>query len=98
MRLTLITVGKPRSKATRALIKEYGDRLTKYGRFEHIIVSDRQKGELSQIRKQQSEALLQAVPSRAKIIVLDERGETWTSEALSEHMAKDALHGYSHWA
>jgi len=98
MRLTLITIGKPRSKATRALIKEYGERLSRYGRFEHVIVSDRQKGDVAQIRKQQSDALLQAVPARAKIIVLDERGETWTSEALAEHMANDALHGHSHWA
>lgn len=98
MRLTLITIGKPRSKATRSLIKEYGERLAKYGRFEHVIVPDRQKGDLSQIRKQQSDALLHAVPSRARIIVLDERGEAWTSERLSDHMAKDALHGHSHWA
>lgn len=98
MRLTLITIGKPRSKATRALIKEYGERLTRYGRFEHVMLSDRQKGDVAQIRKQQSDALLQAVPSRAKIVVLDERGETWTSEALADHMAHDALHGDSHWA
>lgn len=98
MRLTLITIGKPRSKATRALIKEYGERLSRYGRFEHVIVSDRQKGDVAQIRKQQSDALLRAVPACAKIIVLDERGETWTSEALAEHMANDALHGHSHWA
>lgn len=98
MRLTLITIGKPRSQATRTLIQEYGERLMRYGRFEHVIVSDRQKGDLSQIRKQQSEALLQAVPSRAKIIVLDERGETWTSEKLAQRMEDDALHGHSHWA
>lgn len=98
MHLTLITIGRPRSKATRTLIDEYGKRLSRYGRFEHIIVSDLQKGDAQRVREQQSEALLDAVPSRAKIIALDERGETWTSEQLSKRMAHDALHGHSHWA
>lgn len=98
MRLTLLTIGKPRSKATRSLIQEYGDRLGRYGRFKHVVISDRQKGSVAEVRKQQSEALLQAVPNRAKIVVLDERGQTWTSEDLAENMAKDALHGQSHWA
>lgn len=98
MHLTLITIGRPRSKATRALIDEYGKRLSRYGRFEHIIVSDRQKGDAQRVRQQQSDALIDAVPGRAKIVALDERGETWTSEQLSKRMANDALHGQSHWA
>lgn len=98
MRLTLITIGRPRNKAVRALIEQYAQRLTHYARFEHLTLPDTQKGNRDSVRKQQSDALLQAVPSRAKIVILDERGEAWTSENLAQRIQKDALHGDSHWA
>lgn len=98
MQLTLVTIGRPRSKATRTLIEEYSERLQHYVRFQHIVLSDRQKGSVDAIRAQQSDALLHAVPPRAKIVVLDERGHAWSSEVLAKQMANDALYGDSHWA
>ncbi len=98
MQLTLITIGQPRSKATRSLINEYSERLQHYARFSHVMLPDRQKGSLDDIRAQQSGALLAAVPNRAKIVVLDERGAAWSSTKLASLMEQDALYGESHWA
>lgn len=98
MRLTLITVGKTRVKAVRALIDEYTTRLGRYTRFEHVVVPDSQKGDRDAVRKAQSALLLAAVPSRAKVVVLDERGHAWTSDQLAKAIEKDQLHGESHWA
>lgn len=98
MQLTLITIGRTRVKPVRALIEGYCDRLSHYARFKHVVVPDGQKGTRDSVRAQQSQALLQAVPSRAKIVILDERGRSWTSEALAKQIDRDALHGDSHWA
>lgn len=98
MQLTLITIGRTRVKPVRALIESYGERLAHYTRFKHVVVPDGQKGTRDSVRAQQSQALLQAVPTRAKIVILDERGRSWTSEALAKSIDHDALHGDSHWA
>lgn len=98
MRLTLVTIGRSREKSVRALIENYTQRLGHYARFEHVVVPDGHKGDRDSVRAQQSKALLAAVPSRAKIVILDERGRSWTSDALAKQIDRDALHGDSHWA
>ena len=98
MRLTLVTIGRPKNKAVQSLLTEYATRLKRYTRWEHIIVPDGQKGDRDAIRRAQSDALTNAVPRGAKVIVLDERGNNWTSSALAKAIEKDQLHGDSHWA
>lgn len=98
MRLTLITIGRPRDRHLRALLEGYLERIGRYARVEHIHLPDAHRGDRDAVRRQQSQALLQAVPNRAKTIILDERGRAWTSEDLAKRIEFDALHGDSHWA
>lgn len=98
MRLTLVTIGRPKNKAVQSLITEYTTRLKRYCRFEHVVVSEGQRGDRDAIRRAQSDALLQAIPKGARLVVLDERGKAWTSDALARAIEHDQLHGDSHWA
>lgn len=98
MRLTLVTIGKPKNKAVQSLITEYTTRLKRYTRFEHIVVPDGHKGDRDAIRRAQSDALLAAIPKSSRVVVLDERGKAWTSDGLARAIEKDQLHGESHWA
>lgn len=98
MRFTLLSVGKTTSKPCKALVRDYLGRLERSGRVEHRVVSDQQRGTDDEVRQEQSRLLLEAAPARAKLIVLDERGEDFTSRQLSRRIEHDMLHGDSHWA
>lgn len=98
MRFTLLSVGKPSSKPCKALLREYLGRLERSGRVQHRFVSDQQRGSDEEIKAEQSRLLLGAVPSRARLVVLDERGAQLTSRRLAKQIENDMLHGDSHWA
>lgn len=98
MRLTLVTIGRPKSKDIQSLITEYMTRIKRYTRFDHVVVPEGQRGDRDAVRRAQSEALIQAIPKGARVVVLDERGKAWTSSDLARAIERDQLHGDSHWA
>lgn len=85
MRLHLITVGEPKLAYAKAGWQEYYKRLRRYHKLQvsHITAKD-------QIR--QSTAILKAA-HKAPLILLDPRGQQWTSEGLSLFLDQQAVHG-----
>ena len=80
MRYRVVAVGRVRDAALRAACDEYLDRLKRYTRVEE--------------REARNEArMLEAVPEDARLVVLSERGEQWTSAQLAEWTARWEMDG-----
>lgn len=85
MRLHLITVGEPKLKYAQAGWDEYEKRLRRY----HKLTVSRVGGKT---QAAESEAVLRAA-GKAPLVLLDPRGEQWTSEGLSAWLDAQALGG-----
>ncbi|ABF45936.1 23S rRNA (pseudouridine-1915-N(3)-) methyltransferase [Deinococcus geothermalis DSM 11300] len=85
MRLHLITVGEPKLAYARAGWDEYEKRLRRYHKVQVTRVGGRTGA-------QASEAIARAA-GRAPLILLDPRGEQFTSESLSAYLDAQALDG-----
>lgn len=94
MRLTICAIGRLRKNDPRALlINDYVERIKKSGPaigFKEISLQELdpargQTGKNAQTRE--SQAILEAIPDGAHTILLDERGQNFTSEGLANHLA-----------
>ncbi|QDG74593.1 23S rRNA (pseudouridine(1915)-N(3))-methyltransferase RlmH [Labrenzia sp. PHM005] len=89
MRFSLICIGRMKAGADKDLFDRYLDRARKAGRA--LGITDVAITELPESRGQRAEdrkadeakAILQALPSGAKLVVLDENGKNLTSPAFS---------------
>lgn len=91
MKLTLLMVGRTSDAHLDALIGEYVKRLGHYLPFAlHVIPELRQTKHLTaeQQKTQEGELILRAVPAGADLILLDERGQQYTSLEFAAHMQK----------
>ena len=79
MKLRVISIGKFSLKALSPLCADYTHRIKKYSNFEWIVVKS--AAEIS--RK---------INSGDYTVVLDERGEEWSSKELADWFAKQQLH------
>ena len=85
MRLHLITVGEPKLAYAKAGWAEYVKRLGRY----HKLQVTRVRG-----RDQQTEsAAILAAAGKAPLVLLDPRGQQFSSESLSSWLDETALHG-----
>ena len=92
MRFTLSCIGKMKAGADKELFDRYLDRARKTGRG--LGITDVTLSELPESRAQRAEdrkaeeakALLQAMSSGARLIVLDENGRNLTSPAFSQKL------------
>lgn len=90
MRLVIAAVGKLRSGPEIELVRDYVARANAAGRqlaltpVEHIEVESKPPGDM----RREAAALLAATPEKSKTVLLDERGENWTSRQLAEALAK----------
>lgn len=98
MKLTVAAVGKVKTKHYAAACADYEKRLRRYGSFRTVEVKDCRNQPPAVIAEREAQALQAAVPSGAKRVVLDERGELVSSMALAEKLRIAALHGDSAWA
>ena len=85
MRLHLITVGEPKLPYARSGWDEYEKRLRRY----HKLQVSRVSGKTQQA---ESEAILKAA-GKSPLILLDPRGQQFTSEGLSTYLDAQALGG-----
>lgn len=85
MRLHLITVGEPKLNYAKQGWDEYEKRLRRY----HKLKVSRVTGKNQQ---QESEAIARLV-GNAKLILLDPRGQQWSSEGLSSYIDGQSVSG-----
>ncbi|MFH1005062.1 MAG: 23S rRNA (pseudouridine(1915)-N(3))-methyltransferase RlmH [Bacteroidota bacterium] len=83
MNITLICTGKTSEKYVSEGMKIYIERLNHYCRF-NLIEIEAGKGDEHQIRKKESENILNRVGESDFLILLDEKGKEFTSAGFAE--------------
>lgn len=96
MKIGLISVGKLSQNFLREGVAEYAGRLQRYTPFFSIELKEAKggaKADPQAIRDQEGERLLSRVPAGAILVVLDEKGQSFGSEQLSEFLGRHMLQG-----
>jgi 23S rRNA (pseudouridine1915-N3)-methyltransferase len=91
MQIKLLAIGKTDNKAIQTLIDDYSSRLGHYIRFELEVIPDlKQSKSLSESlqKEKEGELILKKLSSSDELILLDERGKTYTSLEFSDYLQK----------
>lgn len=91
MTIKLIVVGKTDHQAILTLIEEYSKRLNFYLKFELEIIPDlKNTKSLSEVlqKEKEGELILKNVLSSDDLVLLDERGKSYTSVEFSDFLQK----------
>ncbi|MBN7814170.1 23S rRNA (pseudouridine(1915)-N(3))-methyltransferase RlmH [Algoriphagus pacificus] len=91
MQIKLIAIGKTDNQAIQSLIDEYSKRLNFYIKFEFEIIPDLKKTKsLSEIlqKEKEGELILKKLSPSDDLILLDERGKSYSSMDFSEFIQK----------
>lgn len=91
MQIKLIAIGKTDHPAIQKLLEEYSSRLGFYIRFELEIIPDlKNTKSLSELlqKEKEGELILKKTQTSDELILLDERGKTFSSIEFSEFLQK----------
>jgi 23S rRNA (pseudouridine1915-N3)-methyltransferase len=91
MQIKLLAIGKTDNKAIQTLIDDYCSRLGHYIRFELEVIPDlKQSKSLSESlqKEKEGELILKKLSSSDELILLDERGKTFSSLEFSDYLQK----------
>lgn len=92
MRLKLLWVGKTQEAWVRTGIEEYAGRVRRYCPLE-ILEAREEKGAQAAMRERECERLAKLLPKGAKLVVLDERGESMSSPEFASFLEKQRDQG-----
>ena len=102
MNITIITVGKLKEKYLKAGIGEYLKRLKSYAKVKIIEVKDEPAGqslsnkEIEQVKEIEGKRIIEKIPDRSEIIILDLKGKELTSEDFADYIRETTTYGTSH--
>jgi len=97
VRLTVVAVGRLKEPFWRDAAAEYEKRLRPYATIEVRELPDQDiSGDRARAVEREGEAVLAALPERARVIALDERGSERTSPQLSKRLEDMMVSGDSH--
>lgn len=91
MQIKLIAIGKTDNKAIASLIEEYSKRLNFYIKFEFEVIPDikNSKSLTESLQKEkEGELILKKLAPSDNLILLDERGKSYSSVAFSAFLQK----------
>jgi 23S rRNA (pseudouridine1915-N3)-methyltransferase len=91
VKIKLLVVGKTDSKQLLQLISNYENRLKHYVKFELEFVADVKNAQNlseSQQKEKEGEAILKKLNSTDVLVLLDEKGKTYTSVEFSKFLQK----------
>lgn len=91
MKITLLAIGKTDNAQLQNLMQDYIKRLGFYISFEMIVIPDiKQAKNLSEANQKQfeGEEILKRTTTADVLILLDEKGKTYTSEGFAEFLQK----------
>ena len=89
MKFHLLTVGKSRT-AYGSLIEDYTKRINKYVPFEELTVQYKASKNQSstEVKKREGEKILEKIPEKDAIFLLDEKGKQLSSKGLALQLQK----------
>ncbi len=97
MNISLLNVGKTDNKALELLIDDYIKRINRFVKYKHdFIIPPKNIGKLKpeQVKKLEGELILKYCFDTDYIILLDEKGESYTSVEFSNFIQKTMNKGY----
>ncbi|MEA3544230.1 MAG: 23S rRNA (pseudouridine(1915)-N(3))-methyltransferase RlmH [Thermodesulfobacteriota bacterium] len=100
MKLRLVCVGKLTESWQRNAADEYAGRVKHYFPLDIVELKEEKggrKGDTSGLLKREGQRILEKVPDRAFLVVLDERGRNLGSEQLADLLSEEMLHGGRNW-
>ncbi len=101
-RISIICVGKIKEKYWNEAILEYSKRLSRYCRLYIIEVADEKTPEdasealKEQILKKEADRIAEHIDDKAKVITLEIRGKSFSSEGFADFIEKQGVEGISH--
>ena len=91
MTIKLLTIGKTDDSALQNLIDTYVNRLVHYNKFEMELIPDLKKTKNLSVEQQKTaegKLILDKISTSDHVVLLDENGKQFTSEAFSEYIQK----------
>ena len=91
MTIKLLTIGKTDDSALQNLIDTYVNRLVHYNKFEIELIPDLKKTKNLSVEQQKTaegKLILDKISTSDHVVLLDENGKQFTSEAFSEYIQK----------
>ncbi len=91
MNIKLLAIGKTDNKNLQILIDEYSKRLGFYIKFELEIIPDIKNAKnLSeeQLKQKEGQLIISKIPTNSQLILLDEKGKTFTSMQFANEIQK----------
>jgi 23S rRNA (pseudouridine1915-N3)-methyltransferase len=82
MRIRFIWPGKTKDEHLRALVSEYLKRLSRFARCEVVETREGAASDPAAIDKE-SRRILEEIPARSQMVLLDEKGREWNSPELA---------------
>jgi 23S rRNA (pseudouridine1915-N3)-methyltransferase len=92
VRLTILSIGRDRSRLFEPAAQEYLTRLQRYLPAEALVAGEAQ-GEDAAARRLEAGLLRKKLPDSARWVALDERGESLNSRELAERFNSEARRG-----
>ena len=93
MRLKLLWVGKTQEPWVRAGIEEYAARVRRYLPLEILEAREEKGAQAAAMRERECERLAKLLGKGARLVVLDERGESMTSPQFAAFLGKSRDQG-----
>jgi len=96
MKIILLLVGKTEFLWLRGGIELYEERLKHYVSYQRVEIPElKTAGNLSQqqIKEREGEAIMKFLKQNDELILMDERGEEFTSEKFASYIEKKSIHG-----
>ena len=81
MRVRIVAVGKIKDKPVRELLRDYYDRIDRYGRLEEIELRDGDEAEVTA-------RFQKAIPERSRVVAMEVLGKRWSSHDLADHLGR----------
>lgn len=91
MKITLLAIGKTDNKNLQNLIQDYSKRLSHYVSFQFEIIPDIKNAKNlseAQQKKTEGEEIIKRVQNSDFMVLLDEKGKSFSSVAFSEYLQK----------
>ena len=90
MKITLLLTGKTKEAYLQEGLDEYIKRLKYYVPLQVVVIPDIKAGKagVEQVKKLEGEHILQKIKNQDYVILMDERGQHFSSEAFAKHLTK----------
>ncbi len=87
MRIRFIWPGKTKDEHLRALVSEYLKRLSRFARCAVVETRESAASDPAGVEKE-SHRILEAIPARSQIVLLDVKGREWSSQELAAQVQR----------